>query len=98
MDDFPFRKAVDFGVERPYHEEDPERTALGVYGAMLGRLTMKKIRAICDIQAEDVEWKAGTVLEIVEVVEDQIVVRIPDGEYYCMSSEALETGFEIAEN
>lgn len=90
--------AVDFGVERPYHEEGPERTALGVYGVMLGRLTMKKIRAICDIQAEDVEWKAGTVLEIVEVVEDQIVVRIPEGEYYCMSSEALETGFEIAEN
>ena len=74
------------------------RNALGVYGAMLGRLTMKKIRTICDIQAEDVEWKAGTVLEIVEVVEDQIVVRIPEGEYYCMSSEALETGFEIAEN
>lgn len=59
---------------------------------------MKKIRAICDIQAEDVELKAGTVLEIVEVVEDQIVVRIPEGEYYCMSSEALESGFKIAEN
>lgn len=89
---------VDFGGERPYHEEDPERTAFGVFGVMLGRLTMKKIRAICDIQAEDVELKTGTILEIVEVVEDQIVVRIPEGEYYCMSSEALETGFEIAEN
>ena len=26
---------------------------------------MKKIRAICDIQAEDVELKTGTILEIV---------------------------------
>lgn len=59
---------------------------------------MKKIRAICDIQAEDVTLKAGTVLEIVEVVEDQIIVRIPEDEYYCMSSEALEASFEIAEN
>ena len=78
--------------------KNPKRTAFGVYGVTLGRLTMKKIRAICDIQAEDVELKTGTILEIVEVVEDQIVVRIPEGEYYCMSSEALESGFEIAEN
>ena len=58
---------------------------------------MKKIRALCDIQAEDETLKAGTVLEIVEVAAGQIVVRIPEGEYYCMSSEALESGFEIAE-
>ena len=89
---------VDFGGERPYHEKGPERTTFGVYGVMLGRLTMKKIRAIFYIHAEDVKLKTGTILEIVEVVKDQIVVRIPEGEYYCMSSEALETGFEIAEN
>lgn len=59
---------------------------------------MKKIRAICDIQSEDVDLKEGTVLEIVEVVEQQIVVRIPDGDYYVMRPETLEAGFEIAEN
>lgn len=77
--------------------KEARNTAGRVYGANGRRLTMKKIRAICDIQAEDVALKAGTVLEIVEVVEDQIVVRIPDGDYYCMDSEALESGFEIAE-
>ena len=59
---------------------------------------MKKIRAIYDIKAENVALEKGTVLEIMDVVENQIVVRIPDGEYYAMSPETLEAAFEIAEN
>lgn len=58
---------------------------------------MKRIRALYDINAEGDILKTGTILEIVEVVENQIVVRIPDGEYYAMSSDALEAGFEIAQ-
>ena len=59
---------------------------------------MKKIRALYDIKTENVALEAGTILEIVDVVENQIVVKIPDGEYYAMSSDALESAFEIAEN
>ena len=58
---------------------------------------MKTIRALFDINAEGDVLKAGTILEIVEVVENQIVVKVPDGEYYAMSSDALEAGFEIAQ-
>ncbi|RHP48261.1 hypothetical protein DWZ37_13425 [Clostridiaceae bacterium AF31-3BH] len=58
---------------------------------------MKKIRALFDIEADGDTFKKGTIFEIVDVVEDQIVVQIPGGEYYAMSSEALEKGFEIAE-
>lgn len=58
---------------------------------------MKQIRALYDIDAEGESLKAGTILEIVEVVENQIVVRIPEGEYYVMSSDTLEAGFEIAQ-
>ncbi len=59
---------------------------------------MKKIRALYDLKTEDVDLNEETILEIVDVVEGQIVVRIPDGEYYAMSSDTLETAFEIAEN
>lgn len=41
---------------------------------------MKKIRALYDLKTEDVDLNEGTILEIVDVVEGQIVVRIPDGE------------------
>jgi len=58
---------------------------------------MKKVRALYDITAESETLKAGTILEIIEVVENQIVVRIPNGEYYAMESSDLESGFEIAE-
>ena len=58
---------------------------------------MKTIRALYDINAEGDVLKAGTILEIVEVVENQIVVKVPDGEYYAMSSDTLEAGFEIAQ-
>lgn len=58
---------------------------------------MKTIRALYDINAEGDVLKAGTILEIVEVVENQIVVRVPNGEYYVMNSDALEAGFEIAQ-
>lgn len=58
---------------------------------------MKKICALYDVEADGEILKKGTILEVVDVVENQIVVRIPDGEFYAMSSEDLESGFEIAE-
>ena len=58
---------------------------------------MKKIRALADLDVEGEVLKAGTILEVVDVVDATIVVKLPDSEcYYAMSSDALETGFEAA--
>ena len=62
------------------------------------RAGYEKNRALYDIKTEDVDLNEGIIIEIVDAVEGQIVVRIPDGEYYAMSSDTLETAFEIAEN
>ena len=60
---------------------------------------MKKIRALADLDVEGEILKAGTILEVVDVVNSTIVVKLPDSECcYAMSSDALETGFEAAEN
>jgi len=58
---------------------------------------MKKIRAICDLEADGETLAKGTILEIVEADENQIIVKTAEEEYYAMSPEALEAGFEIAE-